>query len=167
MDWPRGQYYIWNGYLRQVLPGSRDGTTASKDWKSRTVKGKTRVYHKGNLTMEEYTYGLVRRESHHMVKVLTGAPGMLMPVLGLGVPEVLEDARPGFAIWGTPPGEERRLHLLVRGTEPFLPATYLLPNTREETGSMQGYKKVVNLAKVLQKISPDIFGPGGPPLQNS
>ncbi len=24
MDWPRGQYYIWNGSLRQVLPGSRE-----------------------------------------------------------------------------------------------------------------------------------------------
>ncbi len=52
--------YDWT--LGQILPRSREegcqqGLTES------SVKGKTRVYREGNLTVEEYTYGITRRES--------------------------------------------------------------------------------------------------------
>ncbi len=52
--------YDWT--LGQILPRSREegcqqGLTES------SVKGKTRIYHEGNLTVEEYTYGITRRES--------------------------------------------------------------------------------------------------------
>ncbi len=35
-----GQYSIWNWSLRQVLPESRDGTTASRDWQNSLSKGR-------------------------------------------------------------------------------------------------------------------------------
>ncbi len=52
--------YDWT--LGQILPRSREegcqqGLTES------SVKGKTRVYREGNLTVEEYTYGITRGES--------------------------------------------------------------------------------------------------------
>ncbi len=52
--------YDWT--LGQILPRSREegcqqGLTES------SVKGKTRVYREGNLTVDEYTYGITRRES--------------------------------------------------------------------------------------------------------
>ncbi len=56
-----GQYYIRLD-PGQILPRSREegcqqGLTES------SVKGKTRVYREGNLTVEEYTYGITRGES--------------------------------------------------------------------------------------------------------
>ncbi len=46
--------YSW--VLGQILPRCRDEVLTES-----SVKEKTRVYHEGNLTMEEYTYGINRR----------------------------------------------------------------------------------------------------------
>ncbi len=60
-----GQYYIRNGTLRQVLPRSRKESCQQSNTGC-SVKGKTRAYRGGNITVEEYTYGIARRESSHM-----------------------------------------------------------------------------------------------------
>ncbi len=60
-----GQYYIWNGTLRQVLSRSREESCQQSQTEC-SVKGKTRVYRGGKLTVEEYTYGIAHRESSHM-----------------------------------------------------------------------------------------------------
>ncbi len=60
-----GQYYIRNGTLRQVLPKSRE-ESCQQSLTECSARGKTQVYQEGNLTVEEYTYGITHRESSHM-----------------------------------------------------------------------------------------------------
>ncbi len=56
MDWPRlGAVLHTTGlWGRSYLGVGRRADRSS-------VTGKTRVYHEGNLTVEEYTYGITRR----------------------------------------------------------------------------------------------------------
>ncbi len=55
------QYYI---RLGQILPRCRE-ESCQQSLTEYSVKGKTRAYREGNLTMEEYTYGITRGESGH------------------------------------------------------------------------------------------------------
>ncbi len=60
MDWPRlGAVLHTTGLWGRSYLGVGGGLPAEPDRSS--VTGKTRVYHEGNLTVEEYTYGITRR----------------------------------------------------------------------------------------------------------
>ncbi len=57
MDWPR-----LGAVLHTTGLWGRSYLGVGRKAASRTsVTGKTRVYHEGNLTVEEYTYGITRR----------------------------------------------------------------------------------------------------------
>ncbi len=58
----RSTTYDWT--LGQILPRCRE-ESCQQSLTEYSVKGKTRAYREGNLTMEEYTYGITRGESGH------------------------------------------------------------------------------------------------------
>ncbi len=149
MDWPRlgavlhttglwGRSYL--GVGRRCCP---QNLTES------SVKEKTWVYREGNLTVEEYTYGITRRgirpyghlaqyrgwpETRAYWAWRQTAPPSLTAGGAWRIP-------PGFTVWGTELGEKKGARIPGWGGmaqqawhRPVLPAHYL-PNTREETGS--------------------------------
>ncbi len=145
-----GQYYIrlWG---RSYLGVGR--RASSRTWQ-KLCQEKTQVYSEGNLTIEEYTYGITRRGIRpygHLAQYRgwpetraskhqnwawrqTAPPSLTAGVLGgfhQGSPsgELNWGRKKGARIPGWGGMMQQAWH------RPVLPAHYLLPNTREETGS--------------------------------
>ncbi len=141
--------------LGQFLPRSRE-EGCQQNLTESSVKEKTRVYHEGNLAVEEYTYGITWRgiRPYGHLAQYRGWPETRRantstgPGIRLLHPVWLPGVLGGFH-QGSPSGElnwrrKRRSYPRVRGngaasvtpaSSPVLPAHYLLPNTWEETGS--------------------------------
>ncbi len=108
MDWPSlGQYYIWNGSLRQVLPESRDGMTASRAWQNGLPKGRhgspRREPYCGRIHIWDHPKGI--KPYGHLAQY-RGWPETLTLILGLTAPPSLTaggagGSPPGFAVRGT------------------------------------------------------------------
>ncbi len=154
MDWPKpGVVLHTTGpWGRSYLGVGR--RAASRAWQRALSKGRHRFTVRETLPWKNTHMGLpegnqaIRTPSP--VQGLTGDPGELTPVRGLASDcSTQSDCR---GCWRNStsvhrPGNWRRKKALVSPGEggmaqqawhrPALPANYLLPNTREDTGSMQ------------------------------
>ncbi len=61
MDWPRLGTVLHTTGLGQILPRYLGRRCCQQNQTESSVKEKTQVYHEGNLTVEEYIYGITRR----------------------------------------------------------------------------------------------------------
>ncbi len=135
--------YDW--ILGQILPRCRE-EGCQQNLTENSVKEKTRVYHEGNLTMEEYTYGITRRGIRpygHRAQY-RGWSGWANTSTGQSdCWGCLEDSTRVHCSGNWTGGEKRRSYPRVGGngaasvTPDSSSRPLLLPNTQEETGSRQ------------------------------
>ncbi len=120
--------YDW--ILGQILPRSRE-EGCHQNLTESSVKEKTWVYPEGNLTVEEYTYGITQRgiRPYRHLAQDRGWPRRANTSTGPGVNWTGGEKGARIPGWGGM--AQQAWH------RPVLPAHYLLPKTREETGSMR------------------------------